>query len=73
MILPLLRYWRSTFLDLLLILEGLLKLPENWECADCKAKVPRWASVNLGNFIYMWCSGIHRSLGEHISKVACAF
>ncbi|XP_031257994.1 probable ADP-ribosylation factor GTPase-activating protein AGD15 [Pistacia vera] len=51
------------------ILEGLLKLPENRECADCKNKAPRWASVNLGVFICMQCSGIHRSLGVHISKV----
>ncbi|CAJ1936526.1 unnamed protein product [Sphenostylis stenocarpa] len=51
------------------ILEGLLKLPENRECADCRNRAPRWASVNLGIFICMQCSGIHRSLGVHISKV----
>lgn len=54
------------------ILEGLLKLPENKECADCKARGPRWASVNLGIFVCMQCSGIHRSLGVHISKVRSA-
>ncbi|KAL7098238.1 hypothetical protein ABFS83_09G003500 [Erythranthe nasuta] len=51
------------------VLEGLLKLPENRECADCRSKGPRWASINLGIFICMQCSGIHRSLGVHISKV----
>ena len=34
---------------------------------------PRWACVNLGIFICMQCSGIHRSLGVHISKVLSHF
>ena len=28
-----------------------------------------WASINLGEFICFQCSGIHRNLGTHISKV----
>lgn len=38
-------------------------------CADCGAKDPDWASTNLGVLICIKCSGIHRSMGVHISKV----
>ena len=41
----------------------------NPRCADCEAIHPDWASINLGIMICIACSGIHRSLGVHISKV----
>ncbi|KMS93418.1 hypothetical protein BVRB_031680, partial [Beta vulgaris subsp. vulgaris] len=50
-------------------LKQLLKKPDNKTCADCNSKQPRWASINLGCFICIRCSGIHRSVGVHISKV----
>ncbi|KAF2654788.1 ArfGap-domain-containing protein [Lophiostoma macrostomum CBS 122681] len=51
-------------------LKSLVKLEANKSCADCKRnKHPRWASWNLGIFICIRCSGIHRGMGTHISKV----
>ena len=42
---------------------------KNKFCADCSAPDPDWASINLGILICHDCSGIHRSLGVHISKI----
>eukprot|EP01089_Gocevia_fonbrunei_P001782 TRINITY_DN11688_c0_g1_i1.p1 TRINITY_DN11688_c0_g1~~TRINITY_DN11688_c0_g1_i1.p1 ORF type:complete len:278 (-),score=32.74 TRINITY_DN11688_c0_g1_i1:99-932(-) len=41
----------------------------NDTCADCKTPNPLWASINLGVFICIDCSGCHRKLGTHISQV----
>jgi len=45
------------------------EIPGNTVCADCGAPEPVWASINLGIVVCLGCSGIHRSLGSHISKV----
>ncbi|XP_022141417.1 probable ADP-ribosylation factor GTPase-activating protein AGD11 [Momordica charantia] len=50
-------------------LEDLLHQPGNRLCADCGSPDPKWVSLNLGVFICIKCSGVHRSLGVHISKV----
>uniref|UniRef100_A0A673M1F7 Arf-GAP with coiled-coil, ANK repeat and PH domain-containing protein n=1 Tax=Sinocyclocheilus rhinocerous TaxID=307959 RepID=A0A673M1F7_9TELE len=51
------------------ILQRILCLPGNQQCCDCGQAEPRWASINLGILLCIECSGIHRSLGVHCSKV----
>ncbi|KAL6602976.1 hypothetical protein ACP70R_043337 [Stipagrostis hirtigluma subsp. patula] len=53
-------------------LKELLHKSDNRICADCSAPDPKWASANIGVFICLKCSGVHRSLGTHVSKVIAA-
>lgn len=46
-----------------------MKIPGNHQCCDCGNPEPRWASINLGITLCIACSGVHRSLGVHHSKV----
>uniref|UniRef100_A0AC34F324 Arf-GAP with coiled-coil, ANK repeat and PH domain-containing protein n=1 Tax=Panagrolaimus sp. ES5 TaxID=591445 RepID=A0AC34F324_9BILA len=46
-----------------------LSLPGNNKCADCGNPETGWASINLGILICIECSGAHRSLGVHNSKI----
>ncbi|XP_043917950.1 arf-GAP with coiled-coil, ANK repeat and PH domain-containing protein 2-like [Protopterus annectens] len=51
------------------ILTLVQRVAGNEKCCDCGKQDPRWASINLGILLCIECSGIHRSLGVHLSKV----
>ncbi|XP_044043386.1 arf-GAP with GTPase, ANK repeat and PH domain-containing protein 1 isoform X2 [Siniperca chuatsi] len=50
-------------------LQSIRSIRGNDRCADCEAQNPDWASLNLGALICIECSGIHRNLGTHLSRV----
>ncbi|KAM9856360.1 arf-GAP with GTPase, ANK repeat and PH domain-containing protein 2 isoform 2-T2 [Aulostomus maculatus] len=50
-------------------LQAIRNAKGNSLCVDCEAPNPTWASLNLGALICIECSGIHRNLGTHLSRV----
>ncbi|XP_075968234.1 arf-GAP with SH3 domain, ANK repeat and PH domain-containing protein 2b isoform X2 [Anarhichas minor] len=45
------------------------RMSGNDGCCDCGAHGPTWLSTNLGVLICIECSGIHREMGVHYSRI----
>lgn len=52
-----------------LALQSIRNIRGNTQCVDCDMQNPDWASLNLGALMCIECSGIHRNLGTHLSRV----
>ncbi|XP_068170710.1 arf-GAP with SH3 domain, ANK repeat and PH domain-containing protein 1 [Antennarius striatus] len=51
------------------ITEDVRLMPGNNNCCDCGAPDPGWLSTNLGILTCIECSGIHREMGVHVSRI----
>uniref|UniRef100_UPI00358EBE00 arf-GAP with SH3 domain, ANK repeat and PH domain-containing protein 2-like isoform X2 n=1 Tax=Myxine glutinosa TaxID=7769 RepID=UPI00358EBE00 len=51
------------------IIAEVQRLPGNDVCCDCRTPDPTWLSTNLGILTCIECSGIHREMGVHISRI----
>ncbi|XP_032808775.1 arf-GAP with SH3 domain, ANK repeat and PH domain-containing protein 2-like isoform X2 [Petromyzon marinus] len=44
-------------------------MPGNNLCCDCSVADPSWLATNLGILTCIECSGIHREMGVHVSRI----
>ncbi|KAJ3123242.1 centaurin beta [Nowakowskiella sp. JEL0407] len=52
------------------LIKQLREIPGNEKCAECgSTEAIEWCSTNLGILFCLKCSGPHRGLGRHVSKV----
>ncbi|CAH2050155.1 unnamed protein product, partial [Iphiclides podalirius] len=52
------------------IIRAVRSMPGNHVCADCgSSNDPTWLSTNFGIIVCIECSGSHRELGVHISRI----
>ncbi|XP_023143214.1 arf-GAP with SH3 domain, ANK repeat and PH domain-containing protein 2 [Amphiprion ocellaris] len=51
------------------ITDDIRRMPGNSSCCDCGAPDPGWLSTNLGILTCIECSGIHREMGVHVSRI----
>ncbi|XP_014485335.1 PREDICTED: arf-GAP with SH3 domain, ANK repeat and PH domain-containing protein 2 isoform X4 [Dinoponera quadriceps] len=52
------------------VIRCVMRLPGNDQCCDCSSQNDAtWLSTNFGIIVCIECSGIHRDLGVHISRI----
>ncbi|XP_043288537.1 arfGAP with SH3 domain, ANK repeat and PH domain-containing protein isoform X1 [Venturia canescens] len=52
------------------VIRCIMRLPGNDHCCDCSSQNDAtWLSTNFGIIVCIECSGIHRDLGVHISRI----